>query len=167
MKSTVPLERRYICLGEKASWCQTPVFWLCYNTSSHGTSKAVLNLLKVMNYLLGQGVSKERLVLQQAAAGTSNTLLLLRADVQHGAERQTFYAVTVHQLKTYFRVLFLISLHTTKQNKTRPWSSNKQNTSIGVLRLPDASQWVCTGQLQCPDDGNRTSCLFFTGLASG
>lgn len=43
MKSTAPLERRYMCLGEKASWCQISVSWLCYNKSSHGTSKAVLN----------------------------------------------------------------------------------------------------------------------------
>lgn len=38
-----------------------------------------------MNYLSGQGVSKEWLLLQQSAAGTTNILLLL-ADVQYDAK---------------------------------------------------------------------------------
>lgn len=68
-----------------------------------------------MNYLLGQAVSKEWLLLQQSAAGTSN-ILLLQADVWYDAKRKSFYTVTVHQLKTYFQVFPVIFIfYATKQ----------------------------------------------------
>lgn len=72
-----------------------------------------------MNYLSGQGVSKEWLLLQQSAAGTTNTLLLL-ADVQYDAKWKTFYTVTVHQLKTYFCIFSCGFFFSTQQNQTKP-----------------------------------------------
>lgn len=56
------------------------------------------NLPKAMNYILGQGVSKEWLLLQQSAAGTF-AILLLWADVEYDAKSKSFCTVTVHQLK--------------------------------------------------------------------
>lgn len=74
-----------------------------------------INSLKAMNCLLGQAVSKEWLLLQQSAAGTSN-ILLLQADVRYDAKRKSFYTVRVHQLKTYFQVFSVIFIfHTTKR----------------------------------------------------
>lgn len=59
------------------------------------------NLLKAMNYLLGQVVSKEWLLPQQSVAGAS-AILLLWADVQYDAKSKSFCTLTVHQLKADF-----------------------------------------------------------------
>lgn len=111
-----------------------------------------INLLKAMDYFLGQGVSKEWLVLQRSAAATSNILLLLWADVQYDAKWKSSYTVTVHQLKTYFHVFSVGFFFPTQQNNT------KQNPKAVISKpfLEEFFIWqmypresIYTSQLQC------------------
>lgn len=71
-----------------------------------------------MNYLLGQGVSKEWLLLQQSAAGTTNILLLL-AEVQYDAKWKTFYSYSSPAKNLFLCLLVYFFFHTTKPNQTK------------------------------------------------